>query len=462
MKFLFPLFSVLLLMACSSSQKTVKQPEPVVDPGPEWVRHRPIDTDYYIGIGRASKAISPSDYAQIAKRNALQDLVSEIEVKVESNSLLKQLETQTSFEERFLQSVRVQSVATVTDYELVGQWEDTRTYYIYYRLSKKRYLELKQQRIDRAVEQAQVHRQDAQQERSHDRLHQAFRSEVLALQVLKPFLNEPILITDPQSGREEYLGNVILQEMKELMRDMKITAASKKLEFTFGRVPSPNVIRVNVYSPQGNAQVNVPLIFECPLFYPDRNTMLSQSDGAAWAAFKRASRKGIGQLKVTVDMKSYFAKGDPLHQLVIKSVQVPSYSFDVTVHSPRVYLDMTEKSFGNVASMGQSWLRAAIQKALVSNGMQYEADHSKSHLIMVVVADTREAGEYQGLFTVKMEGEVTIHDLSNQEVLLKEPLNGIKGVDLDYKRAGDKAYEALKKKITYEIIPRLNRKLNGN
>ncbi|UTW61447.1 LPP20 family lipoprotein [bacterium SCSIO 12741] len=462
MKLFYLLIPIFLLTACTSTQKVTQQPEEIVDPGPEWVQRRPIDTDYYIGIGRSNKKINPSDYAQIAKRNALQDLVSEIEVKVESNSLLKQLETQTSFEERFLQSVRVQSAATISDYEQVDQWEDEGQYYIYYRLSKKRYLELKQQRIDRAVKQAQSHRQDAATARRNQELVQSFRSQVLAFKALEPFLNEPIMVDDPQTGEKQYLGNVVMQDMKQLLRSIKITGNQKAMELTYGIVPDRELTQVKVTGEGEKPQNQVPLIYDCNLLYPDRVKVETRFDGVAMPGFKRASRRGTAQLEVRMDMQAFFAKGDPMYKLMIRSFDVPECRFDLVVRSPRVQLNLQEKKFGQMPVQNTSGLRSACQKSLIGNGMQYEADINKSDIVIEVQADTREAGEFQGLYTAILEGEATVKLTSTGEVLVKESLNGIKGVDLDYTRAGDKAYDALIKKIAYEVIPRLKRKLNGN
>ena len=49
---------------------------------PSWVAKRPVDKNYFFGIGTASK--SSSNYIQSAKNNALSDLSSEISINISS------------------------------------------------------------------------------------------------------------------------------------------------------------------------------------------------------------------------------------------------------------------------------------------------------------------------------------------------------------------------------------------
>jgi uncharacterized lipoprotein YajG len=95
------LISVLaLILGCSSTQKSTKQPEPI----PPWTQVRPNDAAYYIGVGKASKSVHPFDYASVAKQSALEELSNEIAVKISANSVLSQTEDQRGFVESLSKS----------------------------------------------------------------------------------------------------------------------------------------------------------------------------------------------------------------------------------------------------------------------------------------------------------------------------------------------------------------------
>ena len=66
---------------------------------PEWVTRHPVSDDIYIGIGQAS--LAESDYIQIATRNALSDIASQIATKVESNSFFHQVDVDGHAREMF-------------------------------------------------------------------------------------------------------------------------------------------------------------------------------------------------------------------------------------------------------------------------------------------------------------------------------------------------------------------------
>ena len=74
---------------------------------PKWITNRPIDNNYYIGIGKSSKLESNDDYIQIAKNNALADIISEISVKISSNSILSQFEDNSGYKETYEAQIKI-------------------------------------------------------------------------------------------------------------------------------------------------------------------------------------------------------------------------------------------------------------------------------------------------------------------------------------------------------------------
>ena len=95
------MFLAISLLGCKS-KKNLSESEISSKKSPEWVSQRPISSSYYVGIGVASILKNPTDYASIAKNNALNDLASEIEVKINSNSVLYNLEQNSKYREDYL------------------------------------------------------------------------------------------------------------------------------------------------------------------------------------------------------------------------------------------------------------------------------------------------------------------------------------------------------------------------
>ncbi|MBK7651986.1 MAG: LPP20 family lipoprotein [Flammeovirgaceae bacterium] len=105
---------------------------------------KPVESSYYIGIGHSVKD-GTNNYLQSAKNSALEDLVSEIKVNISSTSVLSQIDANKEFQERYEQIIKTTVADEIQEYEQVDSWEDARNYWLYYRLSKQRYKDIKDQ-----------------------------------------------------------------------------------------------------------------------------------------------------------------------------------------------------------------------------------------------------------------------------------------------------------------------------
>lgn len=115
---------------------------------PAWVTAKPNDVNYYTGVGVANKKLN--DYAGVAKKNALQDLVSEIRITVSSTSILNQIDKNYQFKEEYESKIKTSAAAEIQDFERVAAFEDEDTYWVYYRLSKATFSAQKQKSLDDA------------------------------------------------------------------------------------------------------------------------------------------------------------------------------------------------------------------------------------------------------------------------------------------------------------------------
>jgi hypothetical protein len=118
---------IMLLNACGGKD-SVKTVVPPPQPKPEWVSARPVNSSYYIGIATCSKTAQPADYQAIAKKLALNDLATEISVKVEGQTFFNTMEVNKAFSESFSSNVTTSSSELLEDYEVAGIWEDKELY----------------------------------------------------------------------------------------------------------------------------------------------------------------------------------------------------------------------------------------------------------------------------------------------------------------------------------------------
>lgn len=116
---------------------------------PEWVTTHPVSDDMYIGIGQAP--LSESDYMQIATRNALSDIASQIATKVESNSFFHQVDVDGHAREMFEDRINSNATAWIEGQELKESYTSGTTYYVYYTLDKKTFQRNAAKKRDAAI-----------------------------------------------------------------------------------------------------------------------------------------------------------------------------------------------------------------------------------------------------------------------------------------------------------------------
>lgn len=104
---------------------------------PEWVSSTPNNSFYYWGVGVCD--VSDPNHKEVARRTALEDIIRQISVKVESNSFLSMNETNLTIHESYQKQMRASSHAYLEDLQIFDTYQDKKNYYVCFRLSKEEY-----------------------------------------------------------------------------------------------------------------------------------------------------------------------------------------------------------------------------------------------------------------------------------------------------------------------------------
>src|SRR5690606_12314075 len=139
-----------------------------------------------------SKINSPNDYQQIAKKNALNDLISEIKVTVSTNSVLSQYQNNREFRQQFESDTRITALNTIERFETVDSWENKETYWVYYRLSKSEYENARRQKMLSALKRAADYYNRASQFDIRKNYMQALRLKIKAVATVQDYLSEDL------------------------------------------------------------------------------------------------------------------------------------------------------------------------------------------------------------------------------------------------------------------------------
>ncbi|HRW21092.1 MAG TPA: LPP20 family lipoprotein, partial [Bacteroidales bacterium] len=173
-----------IIFSCKSTQYTSEKT-------PDWITSAPISSQYYIGIGSASKeGNTPDEYIQRAKNSALKDLASSISVNISGTSVLSVFESDTDISNSFMSEIKASTEQYLEGYEQVGSWEDKYNYWVYYRLSRAEYADKKLQQKQEALKTSWTKYQQSVVKRDNYSFYEAWTLLVDAMAGVKPYVNE--------------------------------------------------------------------------------------------------------------------------------------------------------------------------------------------------------------------------------------------------------------------------------
>jgi hypothetical protein len=118
--------------------------------------------------------------------------------------------------------------------------------------------------------------------------------------------------------------------------------------------------------------------------------------------------------------------------------------------TPSFFVKSTEKTFGR--NSGNSSLASVMNSELVKQGMRMSNSQNESNYTIDIVSNTTAGGTSQGFTVAYLEMSITVSNSLNGEVVYKEVVDGIKGLQLNQEAAGVEAYKKAKEKLEVEIV----------
>lgn len=449
------LLSLLAIAACKGRQSTVQQQETPVDAGvskPSWVGSRPVSDAYYIGIGMCPK--SRADFQETAKKNALNDLASEISVKVEGNSLLYTLDQKTSFSESYTGTINTRTSEQLEGYELADTWENGTDQWIYYRLSKAEHARIKAERKSKAIGTAVDLHQRARQSLQQGDLKTTLDQDLRALLAMKEYWgeNDKALIGD----KEEPVVNSIYAHMQSTINGVLLTALPErcKLELA-GHFRRELLLSARIMLDRKSrdlAQLTL------SISYPGINGKVGEqrstdTEGHLRVNVQRVDLRATSrELLATLDMDALVSKElEPAFvKPLLASLSVPKLTVPIDVDMPRVFLQAQETNLGQ--PVGDAGASIAIKEELTSRGFRFVENAADADLLMKVNGTTRQGGEANGFFITYLDLSVSFKDRRSGDVIYEGGKQGVKGIQLSYVKAGHEAYKKAAEDLRGEIV----------
>ena len=415
---------------------------------------KPAQDVYYIGIGHSLKEPSVN-HIQAAKKSALEDLVSEIRVTINASSALSTINADKSFQEKYEQIIQTTVSDEIQEFELVDTWEDKQHYWTYYRLSKARYKQIKDEQKRNAVSQALDFFTKAKEAERKKELVLSLGFYNQGFRAIEKYLAEPIRLEF--EGREILLTNEIISTMQLLLDNLQLTAM-------------PAEIQINRRVDQNSEQIVVKLVdkltrkpvSDMPLkaafekgageVFPDYKT---DASGQAKILLTKISSKDIEQtVGVQVNLIA-FAGSNPseIYSMVSSKIVTPRAEILMKVQRPSVFITSTEKSLGVNKSNDQ--VSNKIKNYLASNGFEFTTNKSEADFIMDVIADSEKGSVSGSLYITYVTAVIRVALAQNNQEIYETTLDRIKGYSLDYERSSQEAYNRSIEILEKEKLPDL-------
>jgi hypothetical protein len=244
---------VALLVGCSSAKK---QAEMLEQTKPLWLKERPVNAAYYYGIGIVSKVGAPALYEDKAKERALADIAGQINSTVKSEAILYQVEDKNGVRD-YLQN-RIKSISSeyLEGYEYIEKWEDLSNVYVYYRLSKQKFLNIKEARKKEAFKLASEKYLAGKLLIGQGNHVGAIEHFAIAIDALSGYLNEST--TTDVDGKQMDLVSESINEISGIIKKLQILSEDNRTMNS--DVKSKKEVFV-VYDPDKGGVFNMPVKF---------------------------------------------------------------------------------------------------------------------------------------------------------------------------------------------------------
>jgi len=440
-----------IFISCSSRVTTVQSP-----PKPDWLKQKPVDGRYFIGIGHGLKD-GKGNHISAAKSSALEDLISEIRVKVSASTALSILDIGKDFSEKYEQIIRTSAADDIEGFELLDSWEDESNYWVLYRLSKSTYQEIKAKRKKAASDLGYDFYIKAISAESEGKVSTAFSFYFQALLAIEKYLDEPIPVL--VEGRELLLNNEIISGTQRLLNRIELLHSPSVAEIP--RRPSTNPTSIFI---EARDRVTSKLIGDLHLINSfkkgsgeiQQKLNTSPTEKAKLVITRITSPESELIINAQLDLNRQ-AGGNPseITKLVLSRLATPESSVRLSVRKPLIYLASEERFEGNPKT-GQR-ISNFIRNYLNLQGFGFTDNIQEAELIIENKSTTERGGVSGSIYIVYLDAIISVKE--NKEgkgrEIFNTTLDRIKGYSLDYDRSSLDAYSKAIDLLEKEKLPAL-------
>lgn len=402
---------------------------------PKWVKERPNDSNYYLGIGMAEKSGVENQYVTKARSYALKQMSSEIKVSVSSNSILTQFENNYDLKEEFESKVQTSVTQTLEGYE-VETWENKHEYWVMMRLSKDKYERNRKLALDKDKKLAASYYYSAEQSKGNGKVFEAFSYYVKAIKCIKNHLEEDLAVRDING--ELNLGVDIVKGIQDAFSRIHLTPEHDIYSIHFSQqMQYPLTIHASYKGAGGelNPVENLPIEF----YFSKGEGILSNSSatnhsGVAKCSINRfISKRRLQEVTGVLKLSSLFNDEDEsytLLKLFFPKESLPKVIISLEVAKAKAYLISDESIFGRQSKSGPftTMLKSSLNDNFFTFTPNIEEAKFVIQLMSEFVAGEEKKGSGYSVFIVYSNFSLAIMDATTKVEIFSDGASSIKGM----------------------------------
>jgi len=453
-RFFISFLAVHILISCAPSVVPVNALQTEQSDRPEWVSRKPASSFYYVGVGYSQKDRS-DNYVQSSKQNALDDMISEISVSISSVSVLNQLDDGKGLSEQYESIIKTAASDDIEGYELVDSWENEDQYWVYYRLSKSKYKQRKEEMRENAMTLAKDNYVGGKQRIAEGDITSGLRLYVNGLYVMAPYLAQSnnVLV----NGDSVLLGNALYNEIQKTFNEM--TISSEKEQYTINRILDSDVSIDVAVKTKGKNQPIGELPLKAKFLVGEGNVQQEYTTNARGttdillSSIRSKEPKQVISVTPDIDKLITSQEGRKKYGMLLQGLQLPQKELHFQIKKPIVYIESSEKRLGQ-PTQGTS-INEKVKQIFSTEGFVLGRIKDKADLWVELIADTDKGKASGSIYVTYFNLNINVIDMATGAEIHHAGIDRLKAYSLNYDRSSQSGYDKALEILEKETMPKL-------
>jgi hypothetical protein len=432
------LFICFILLSCGSTKNSSTVPTNA----PDWVQKTPLSSFNYVGIGMAQK--NATDYREKAQKMALTEISNSISVTVSSNNSLNVFQYDNTFNEFYRMNSMVSSASFIEGFEVVDNFEDKNSYYVYLSLSKQKHESLKIARIRKALESSLFKFDYAKKMLIEKNFSESIKQQIYALEDISEVLNEDLRFTE--GGIEKPYVSVLMNSILTTLDQIEINFPYSELKINHAKDKMDITIDPILVKLQGKALGYFPLISNYSWLPGQSQYWKTGNSGVFSINLMRNFNKNTRErITISVDVANYIKsinQNNVVHK-IFENYQPKKFELQINKTLPTFEvnfygIDQLKKRITNL----EEQLNGFLERDFFTRATRI----NKPELKIAIENKKVESLTVNGKTSIKLESKIMITN-NNRQIIYQETIHNIIGIGNTLELAEQDALNSLLDKI---------------